>query len=219
MSITKDYLPAHPEIIVYQDGEMFRINTDTMVLGNFMEILHKDVVLDMGTNNGALLLYASLSKPKKLIGLEINEKALELARKNLDINNVTNYELIHDDIITYKGEEVDVIVCNPPYFKTKEDAKCVNQYKALAKHESELTLDKLIPAIRRNLKNQGTLYLLFLTSRLEEVMIELRKNRFKVKTLKFVYDKNKEYSNVVLIKAVKGGNIGMNVEKPIIIER
>lgn len=64
MSITKDYLPAHPEITVYQDDEMFRINTDTMVLGNFMEILHKDVVLDMGTNNGALLLYASLSKPK-----------------------------------------------------------------------------------------------------------------------------------------------------------
>ena len=76
MSITKDYLPAHPEITVYQDDEMFRINTDTMVLGNFMEILHKDVVLDMGTNNGGLLLYASLSKPKKLIGLEINEKAL-----------------------------------------------------------------------------------------------------------------------------------------------
>lgn len=219
MSITKDYLPSHPEIIVYQDDEMFRINTDTMALGSFMEILHKDVVLDMGTNNGALLLYASLFKPKKLIGLEINEKALELARKNLDENHITNYELIHDDIITYKGEEVDVIVCNPPYFKTKNEGKCINQYKALAKHESELTLDKLIPSIRRNLKNQGILYLLFLTSRLEEVMIELRKNRFKVKILKFVYDKNKEYSNVVLIKAVKGGNLGMNVGKPIIIER
>lgn len=219
MSITKDYLPQHPEITIYQDDEMFRINTDTMALGNFMEILHKDTVLDMGTNNGALLLYASLLKPKKLIGLEINEKALELAKKNLDENNVTNYELIHGDIITYKGDEVDVIVCNPPYFKTKEEDKCLNQFKALAKHESELTLDKLIPSIRRNLKNHGTLYLLFLTSRLEEVMIELRKNRFKVKTLKFVYDKNKDYSNVVLIKAVKGGNLGMNVEKPIIIER
>ena len=34
-----------------------------------------------------------------------------------------------------------------------------------------------------------------------------------------IYDLNKEYSNVVLIKAVKGGNYGMVVEKPIIIDR
>ena len=34
-----------------------------------------------------------------------------------------------------------------------------------------------------------------------------------------MYDKNKEYSNVFLIKAIKGGLPGMVVEKPIIIER
>lgn len=217
--IRKDYLPNHPEIPIYQDDTMFRINTDTAVLGEFINIYQKDTVLDMGTNNGALLIYASFFHPKKLIGLEINEKALTLARRNLDENNITNYELICDNIVTYKGEEVDVIICNPPYFKTKEEDKCINTYKALAKHESELTLEKLILSIRRNLKNQGTLYLLFQSSRLEEVMIELKKNRFKVKLLKFVYDKNKEYSNVVLIKAVKGGSLGMQVLKPIIIDR
>lgn len=219
MSITKDFLPKHPDITIYQDDEMFRINTDTMVLGEFIEIYKKDTVLDMGTNTGALLIYASFFKPKKLIGLEINTKALELAKKNLDINNISNYELINDDIITYKGEEVDVIICNPPYFKTEEDKLCDNEYKALAKHETNLTLDKLILSIRRNLKNYGTLYLLFLTSRLHEVLDELKKNKFRVKKLKFVYDSNKEFSNVVLIKATKGGNHGMVVEKPIIIER
>ena len=33
------------------------------------------------------------------------------------------------------------------------------------------------------------------------------------------YDVNKELSNVVLIRAVKGGNYGMKVSKPIIITR
>ena len=47
MSITKDYLPQHPEITIYQDDEMFRINTDTMALGNFMEILHKKQLILM----------------------------------------------------------------------------------------------------------------------------------------------------------------------------
>ena len=54
--LTIDYLPNHKEIKVYQDDTMFRINTDTMVLGEFLEIYKEDTVLDIGTNNGALLL-------------------------------------------------------------------------------------------------------------------------------------------------------------------
>lgn len=219
MAITKAFLPNHPDVTVYQDDEMFCINTDTYVLGEFLNIYRNDVVLDMGTNNGALLLYASFFKPKKLIGLEINNKALELAKKNLDENKVTNYQLINDNIVTYKGEEVDVIICNPPYFKTKKEELCDNYYKALAKHEGELTLETLMASIRRNLKNNGTLFFLFLTSRLQEVIDEMKKNKLRIKEMKFVYDVNKEYSNVVLIKAVKGGNYGMNVSKPIIISR
>ena len=219
MAITKAFLPNHPDVTVYQDDEMFCINTDTYVLGEFLNIYRNDVVLDMGTNNGALLLYASFFKPKKLIGLEINNKALELAKKNLDENKVTNYQLINDNIVTYKGEEVDVIICNPPYFKTKKEELCDNYYKALAKHEGELTLETLMASIRRNLKNNGTLFFLFLTSRLQEVVDEMKKNKLRIKEMKFVYDVNKEYSNVVLIKAVKGGNYGMNVSKPIIIAR
>ena len=219
MAITKDYLPKHKDITIYQDDEMFRINTDTMVLGEFLDIKKTDTVLDMGTNNGALLLYASLHKPKKLIGLEINDLAIDLAKKNLDSNNIENYEIIHGDIVTYKAEEVDVIICNPPYFKTKDEMLCDNEFKRLAKHEGSLTLDNLIESIRRNLKNYGTLYFLFLSSRLQEVMNAFKKNKLRIKKMKFVYDSNKEYSNVVLIKAVKGGNYGMVVEKPIIIDR
>lgn len=219
MAITKDYLPKHKDIVMYQDDTMFRINTDTMVLGEFLDIKKTDTVLDMGTNNGALLIYASMHKPKKIIGLDINEEALILARKNLEINNINNYELINDDITTYSGEEVDVIICNPPYFKTNKEMLCENEYKQIAKHEVKLNLESLVSSIRRNLKNYGTLYFLFLSSRLQEVMNEFKKNKLRIKKMQFVYDVNKDYSNVVLIKAFKGGSMGMVVEKPIIIDR
>lgn len=219
MAITKDYLPKHKDIVMYQDDTMFRINTDTMVLGEFLDIKKTDTVLDMGTNNGALLIYVSMHKPKKIIGLDINEEALILARKNLEINNINNYELINDDITTYSGEEVDVIICNPPYFKTNKEMLCENEYKQIAKHEVKLNLESLVSSIRRNLKNYGTLYFLFLSSRLQEVMNEFKKNKLRIKKMQFVYDVNKDYSNVVLIKAVKGGSMGMVVEKPIIIDR
>ena len=44
--ITKDYLPNHPEIELYQYDTMLRINTDTYVLGEFLNIYRNDTVLD-----------------------------------------------------------------------------------------------------------------------------------------------------------------------------
>ena len=81
MSIRLDYLPKNKDVKIYQDDEMFCINTDTMVLGEFLDIYREDVVLDIGTNTGALMLYASKFNPKKIVGIDINEKALELAKK------------------------------------------------------------------------------------------------------------------------------------------
>lgn len=219
MSLTNDYLFNHPEIKIVQDDEMFRINTDTQVLGEFIEVYRNDTVLDIGTNNGALLLYASLFNPKKLIGIEINEKAIDLAKKNLENNGVKNFEIINGDIITYSNDLVDVIICNPPYFQTRKEDRGQNKFKALAKHEGYLTLSALAKSIARNLKDNGTLYFLFLTSRLAEVFREFDLVNLKIKQLKFVYDDRKENSNVVLIKAVKNGNDGLNVLKPVIITR
>ncbi len=217
--IRECYLPKHKEIKVFQDDDLFKINTDTEVLGEFLNIYKEDTVLDMGTNTGALMLYANLFNPKKIIGLEINKKALELAKKNLDINGVNNYELIEGNIITYENDPVDVIICNPPYFKTKEDNKSSDLFKNLAKHESELTLELLVKSISRNLKDNGTLFFLFLTSRLDEVVLEFKKNNLTIKEMKFVYDTNKEYSNVCLFRAVKNADLGLVVDKPIIIKR
>ena len=216
--LKETYLPNHPDIKIYQNESMIGINTDTMLLGEFLEVYKEDVVLDMGTNTGALLLYASMFHPKKLIGVDINDKAIELAKVNMDKNNITNYELKCADILNYQDEEVDVIICNPPYFKTEEENKSENLALNLAKHESKLCLENLIPAIRRNLKNYGTSFFLYQTSRMQEVINELSRNKFRIKEIKLCYDDNKELSNVFLLKAVKGGKMGLIAKKPIIIK-
>ena len=214
-----DYLPNHPELKIYQHKKMIKINTDTQVLGEFIEVYKEDVVLDIGTNTGALLLYANMFKPKKLIGLDINEEALKVCEMNMKLHNIENYSLICDNAMTYVGEEVDVIVCNPPYFKTDESNKSNDKYLNLAKHESEFTLEGMIKTAYKNLKLNGKFYMLFTSQRLSEVFLLLNKYHFEVKLLKFVYDENKEYSNVFMVKAVKHGLSGMFVEKPIIITR
>ncbi len=220
MSIRLDYLPKHEDIKIYQDDEMFCINTDTMVLGEFIEIKKTDIVLDIGTNTGALMLYANMYQPKKIVGIDINDKALNIAKQNMKLNNIQNYELICIDGNNFKyNEEFDVIIFNPPYFKKPQKDLAINKYLALAKYEDKFTLESMINTVNRNLRNGGTFYYLFQTSRLNEVIKVLNNKKLVVKKLKFVYDINKDNSTLVLIKAVKGANEGLIVEKPIIIDR
>ena len=168
--ITLDYLPNREEIKLYQDHDMICINTDTMVLGEFLEVYRFDTVLDIGTNNGSLLLYANRFNPTKLIGLELSKEALELAKKNMELNGITNYELINDDANTYIGKEkVDVIVCNPPYFKVSVDSKKSTEHMTRAKHEDSLPLDNLVHTIVNNLKDNGKLFFVYQSSRIQEL--------------------------------------------------
>ena len=217
MEESLDYLPNRPDIKLYQDHSMICINTDTMVLGEFLEVYRYDTVLDIGTNNGSLLLYANRWNPKKLIGVDINSRALELAKKNLELNEITNYELINCDAKTLRIDPVDVVVCNPPYFKQTLDSKNSNQDIALAKHDDSLPLDALIKSIVSNLKDNGKLFFVYQSSRIQEVIDAFTKYHLNIKIMQFVYNFNKENSNIVLLKAVKGGKSGMEVKKPLMI--
>ena len=217
--ITLDYLPNREEIKLYQDHDMICINTDTMVLGEFLEVYRFDTVLDIGTNNGSLLLYANRFNPTKLIGLELSKEALELAKKNMELNGITNYELINDDANTYIGKEkVDVIVCNPPYFKVSVDSKKSTEHMTRAKHEDSLPLDNLVHTIVNNLKDNGKLFFVYQSSRIQELFNVFNKYHLNIKIMQYVYNVNKENSNIVLIKAVKGGKLGLEVKKPLIIK-
>ena len=82
--LSNDYLPG-TKMPIWQDPDMFRINTDTQLLGMFLRIRKGSRVLDIGTNNGALLLYAARLEPAELTGIDPQEKAVLLARRNLPV--------------------------------------------------------------------------------------------------------------------------------------
>jgi len=214
-----DFIPKHENLKIIQDYNKFCINTDTELLGEFIKLKKNAEVLDIGTNTGALLLYASIQNPKRLVGIDINKEALNICSENMKLNNI-KAELINIDLREYKAEkEFNTIIFNPPYFKTKDINLSNNEYKNLAKHEGLATLEDFAKCINRNLCSKGTLYFLFLSSRLDEVMEVFKKYHLIIKELQFYYDDNSEYSNVVLIKAIKSGNPGLKILKPIIKRR
>ena len=200
--LTLDYLPNHKDIKLYQHKKMFRINTDTCLLGEFLDFKDDLSVLDIGTNNGALLLYSSLLKPKNMVGIDLNNEALEIAKHNLDMNNIINYELIYIDASKYiSNDKYDVIISNPPYFVSSEDLKNKNEYLRMARHEEFLTLKSLINTVKLNLNSDGSFYLVHRYARLNEIKKELNDNSLYINRLCLVYDQNKIDPVSVLIKA------------------
>lgn len=214
-----NYLP-NTSIYLKQRKDMFRINTDTALLGGFMNIQEGESVLDIGTNNGALLLYASLHKPSLLCGIDIHEEAIELASENLKDNEIKNFELYTCPLQEFSHEPFDVIVCNPPYFVYNNDQRTnENEFLKHARHEEFLKLEELCACVKSLLKDHGRFYMVHRSQRLSDIMVELSKNNLGVVSVTPVYDENKPLSTAILIEAIRGYDSNVKMAKPIIVSR
>ena len=219
MQSKSDYLP-NTNLLIKQHPEMFRMNTDSKLLGQFMKIKKSDTVLDLGCNNGVLMMYASLHKPKPLYGVDLFQEALVLGKENLEATNITNYDLIQGDATEGKLPVVDVIVCNPPYFKTvDEHRKNDNPFRAAARHEGTLTLDRLMSVCEKTLSDHGHLFLVHRPLRITEIFTEALKTSLRPRTMCLVYDVNKDEAVSVLLEFHKNYKGDLHVLKPITIER
>ena len=213
-----DYL-YNTDIKIYQDDEMFKMNSDTRNLGGFLSFKKNDyTILDVGCNNGALLLHASLKKrAKHYFGVDINDKALVLAKENMEINGINNYTFINSDFRELKMEQVDYIVSNPPYFDG--DHVSENMDKRRARFAEFLPLEDLIKNSKRLLKDRGSLFLVYPSFKLPQVIAILDKYKFGVVRVQFVYDENKDEAMVFLLEARKGMKHYSKVDKPIVNKR
>lgn len=102
---------------------------DTEVLVEEVIKIAKDipnpVILDLCTGSGAIAVSLAKYIPNsKIYGIDISEKALEVAKKNAEFNGVKNsIEFRVSDLFNkIKNQKFDIIVSNPPYIK-KEDIK------------------------------------------------------------------------------------------------
>lgn len=201
--LTFDYLPQKKEVHLYQHPKMFRMNTDTGLLGNYLKIPFQARVLDIGTNNGALLLYASTFPYKELVGIDIQPLAIEIAKMNMELNHISNFQLYVEDIQTFEDPEgFDVIICNPPYFHQQTQNQ--NKDLALARHDTYLSLQTLFFKVFQLLKNTGVFYFIHRYDRYDEIVNELQHQHLKIVEKKEIYSKpNKPKAVLFTIKKIE----------------
>ena len=214
MDKTTDFLPGSQQMI-QQRKDMFRINTDTYALASFMMIKKGETVVDIGTNNGALLIEATRFHPKKLIGVDIFSEAIDLAKENLEFHKIENVLFFVCRIQDLTIDPVDVIVCNPPYFnQTVKKNRNPNPFLEAARHEVFLPLCELLNCVKRDLKDHGRFYLVHRSDRLAEIIIEADKRGLTLKKCMPILDHRKKNSHAICLEFVKGGKSGMILMNP-----
>jgi 16S rRNA (guanine1207-N2)-methyltransferase len=93
-----------------------RVDRGTRLLVEHMEVGEEDRFLDLGCGYGVVGIVAALLAPTAQVTLvDINQRAVELARANLRANGIQNAQVLHGDgFAPLPGRTFDVIALNPP---------------------------------------------------------------------------------------------------------
>lgn len=206
-------------ISIYQSDNYYKFTQDAIHLAKFCNIKHSDDVLELCAGSGVISFYAySLCPFNHLYFNEIQNEMCKIIEENIKYNNfkrrskIFNCNLKDLKLSDFK-KPVDVIICNPPYFKANGKS-LINEKKeiALARHEIEATLEDIIKKSSELIKDKGRLYMVHLASRSTEICYLCTKYNINVKRMKFIFTGDKE-AYLVLIEAVKNSQPGVRITK------
>ena len=179
-------------------------------------------IIDFCTGNAPIPIILSTLTDSNIIGVELQKEIFNLAVQSVKINNLEDrITLLNMNVLdifnVYETDSFDLITCNPPYFRVNEFSNLNNNMiKSIARHEIEIKLEDICRISKKLLKNNGSLVLVHRTDRLSEIINMLLKYNLQPKRIRFLYPKEQENSNLVLIDARKNGNIGLKVLPPLI---
>lgn len=207
---------AGTDFVFQEPPECFHVNSDTYLLGTFLRLKHLDTVLDIGTNTGALLLYASLFQPRELYGVDINETAIHQAQINLNQNHV------QAQLFTMPVQQLDIpavtaIICNPPYFDSRQMMKAGDIGRA--RSDESLTLTDLFTATKRLLKDHGRLFLVHRPQQLERMIVDAGTVHLHLSRLQVAFDRPDGTAKTVLMEFCKNVSPALNIMEPVYLNQ
>lgn len=206
-----------------QRTDLYCFTSDAVILANTVKASRKETVVDFGCGNGAItILVQAKTNCKQVIGIEIQEVAAELAKRNAELNGIDNIQIINDDINNstkyLANESIDCVVCNPPYFRHGQGETRLKKEIALSRHESTCTLEQIIIQAAKCLRFDGRLYMVHKCERLAEVLTYLSNNKLEPKELLLIYPKANKRPDAFVVTAKKGGNSGMLINSLVVYD-
>lgn len=209
---------------IIQRPDMFNFSLDSTLLADFTVCTPSTrLLLDLGTGFAPIPLFLSLKTRARIVGVELQQEVADIAERNIQLNQLQDQiEIVCDDINRlpkrFEASSVDVITCNPPFFKVTPNAHInTSPYKTLARHEVAINVSQIAKVAQVLLKTKGKLFMVHRAERLFELTEILHAHRLQVKRLRYVHPRAGEHANMVLLEAVSGGRPGVKILPPLIV--
>lgn len=147
-----------------QDDSVFKVGTDGVVLGAWVETSGTNRVLDIGTGTGLIaLMIAQKTKDTVIDAIEIQEESCSLAKSNFESSPWSDrLNIFHaplQNFISGSKNRYDLIVTNPPFFI--ESLKNPSGRKSVSRHSDSLSMKEILEGTSELLAPQGKLSIIY----------------------------------------------------------
>lgn len=213
------------DIQIIQSSEVFSFSMDAVLLANFPCIPKRGLIVDLCAGNGAVGLFVSRKTTAQIKQIELQPRLADMGKRSIQLNKLEKQmEMIPLDLkeatSVIKPDSVDLLLCNPPYFKELPSSKKnPNPYLAAARHEIHTSLKEVITVSAKLLKTNGRLAMVHRPDRFLDIITEMQLANIAPKRVQFVYPKPDREANIVLVEGIlRGKKDGFRVLPPFFIQ-
>lgn len=214
------------DVKIIQNKAVFSYSIDSVLLSRFPKIPSKGLIVDLCSGNGAVGLFASTRTKAPITLVELQERLADMAERSIQLNRLEKQvTMVQDDLKNLlehvPRSQVDLILCNPPYFKSTETSKKnLSDHYLLARHEITTNLEEICQVSRHALKSNGRLAMVHRPDRFLDILDTLRQYNLAPKRVQFVYPKMGKDANMLLIEAIKDGSTdGLKILPPLFVHK
>lgn len=198
--------PLTESVGIYR-SKQYPLYEDSLRLVEFARIHAFDRVLDLGTGNGILAIYAAALYGGTYTGIDTDADALELAA-NSAARNGQSISFQRIDVLDAPDRlgrgQFDHILMNPPYFTSGDPGT-----RAAARHADDDLLTAWCGAAFQLLNNGGKLSVCYPANRLAPLFRALDQNRLAPKRMELRCLGNT--ATLALVEARKLGGDGLQI--------
>lgn len=216
-----DDLLTH-DLRIIQSDEVFSFSLDAVLLARFCTMPQRGKIIDLCSGNGVIPLLLSTRSKLPITGVEIQPRVADMARRSVQMNRLEGQiEIVESDLRVYAYEvppgSYDLVTVNPPYLPQSLGMKNRNEHMAIARFEIMCTMDEVVAAASRLVRNGGKVAVVHRASRLAELLASLRAHRLEPKRLRMVHPRAGTEANMVLVEAIRDANPELRVLPPLFV--
>jgi tRNA1(Val) A37 N6-methylase TrmN6 len=163
---------------IYQNLKGQPVSSDTGFFVQYILDHYKNEnakVLELGSGIGIISIMLGYYRERfSILGLEIQDQLVTLSKQNIDLCDLKNIDILHEDLVGFREDDkFDLIVTNPPYFSEASGRIPPNQERAISRFELKCKMRDVLETIKENLNHDGFAYIIYPCDRFDELSHEL----------------------------------------------